>query len=137
MEVSSWSDHTYATTSGNTSLENRIVSTYNPFRYRGYFYDVETQWYYLQSRYYNPNWCRFISLDKYDVITATPMGLTDKNLYAYCDNNPITRIDEDGKLWHVAIGALVGAVTNVAGQVVNDITASILSNELYVSSWET
>jgi len=105
-----WGNHTYSTASGTTGLERKIVSTYNPFRYRGYFYDVETQWYYLQFRYYNPNWCRFISLDKYDVINATPMGLTDKNLYAYCDNNPITRIDEDGEFWlsTMLMGAFVG-----------------------------
>ena len=45
-----------------------------------------------------------------DVITATPMGLTDKNLYAYCDNNPVMRVDSDGEFWNTVIGALSGAI---------------------------
>ena len=96
------------------TINNTILNTYNPFRYRGYYYDVETGWYYLQSRYYNPQWGRFISPDRHDVINATPMALTDKNLFAYCDNNPISRIDEDGEFWNIAAGALIGAAINVA-----------------------
>ena len=38
------------------------------------------------------------------------MGLTDKNLFAYCDNNPIMRIDKDGEFWHIVAGAVVGAI---------------------------
>ena len=74
-----WGNHTYTTTIGNTSLENKIVSTYNPFRYRGYYYDTETQWYYLQSRYYNPSWCRFVSAD--GIIGSG--GFVGFNLFAY------------------------------------------------------
>ena len=87
-----WGNHTYSTVSGNTSLENRIVSTYNPFRYRGYFYDVETQWYYLQTRYYNPNWGRFINAD-----TTLYSNLLGFNLFAYCYNNPVNYIDPYGE----------------------------------------
>ena len=52
-----------------------------PFRYRGYVFDEETGFYYVSSRYYGPEIGRFISPDTTDVLTATPMGLTDKNLY--------------------------------------------------------
>ena len=52
-----------------------------PFRYRGYVFDEETGFYYVSSRYYDPEIGRFISPDTTDVLTATPMGLTDKNLY--------------------------------------------------------
>ena len=34
----------------------------------------------------------------------------DKNLYAYCDNNPVVRADSDGTLWYMAIGAALGGV---------------------------
>ena len=105
-----WGNFTTTVTSGNTTLENNIVRNYNPFRYRSYFYDIETGWYYLQSRYYNPSWGRFLSADHADVLQATPDQLTDKNLFAYCDNNPITRLDEDGEFWNVVIGAVVGGV---------------------------
>jgi len=75
------------------------VANVNPFRYRGYFYDVESGFYYVSSRYYDPEVGRFISPDTTDVLTATPMELTDKNLYAYCDNNPVVRVDHGGQFW--------------------------------------
>ena len=66
----------------------------NPFRYRGYFYDDETGLYYLQSRYYDPEVDRFISADGY---ISTGQGLLGENMFAYCNNNPITYIDQNGK----------------------------------------
>ncbi len=92
--------------SGDTSH----IGTMNPFRYRGYYYDEETGFYYVSSRYYDPETGRFISADTTEILTATPTALTDKNLFAYCDNNPIVRIDTDGQFWNWVIGASVGAV---------------------------
>ncbi|MBQ7389736.1 MAG: RHS repeat-associated core domain-containing protein [Clostridia bacterium] len=63
------------------------------------FTDSDLGLYYLQSRYYDPNTCRFINADIPDVITATPTALTDKNLFVYCDNNPVMRTDHDGMFW--------------------------------------
>ena len=68
--------------------------------------------YYLQSRYYDSNTGRFVNADNSDVIAATPMGLADKNLFAYCDNNPVTRADDGGEWWHIAIGAAIGKLRN-------------------------
>ena len=68
----------------------------NPFRYRGYVYDEETGFYYLQSRYYNPEVGRFISAD---VLLSTGQGVIGHNAYAYCGNNPASRIDAEGDLW--------------------------------------
>ncbi|MBQ8321073.1 MAG: hypothetical protein IJX92_01745, partial [Clostridia bacterium] len=77
-----------------------ILAVYeNPLRYRGYYYDRDLGMYYLGSRYYDYKVGRFISPDAPDVLTVTPMSLTDKNLYAYCDNNPVMRIDEYGEFW--------------------------------------
>ena len=76
-----------------------IIGPWNPFRYRGYFYDSETGLYYVSSRYYDPEVGRFISPDAVTILAATPMGLTDKKLYAYCDNNPVCRVDYGGNLW--------------------------------------
>ena len=70
--------------------------------------------YYLQSRYYDPVICRFINTDIPDVITASPTALTDKNLFAYCDNNPVMRVDEDGEFWHILVGAVVGGLISGA-----------------------
>ena len=68
----------------------------NPFRYRGYFYDTETGLYYLQSRYYNPQWGRFVNADGY---TSTGQGIIGNNMFAYCGNNPQSRTDQDGYFW--------------------------------------
>jgi RHS repeat-associated protein len=104
-----WGNFT-VTTNSSVSLERLIVSTYNPFRYRGYYYDTDTSLYYLESRYYNPQWGRFTCGDVVSTISATLNQLTDKNLFAYCDNNPITRIDENGDFWNFVIGAAAGAL---------------------------
>ena len=64
----------------------------NPLRYRGYVYDTETGLYYLSSRYYNPVWGRFINADTAAVVAASPDKANwDKNLFAYCDNDPVNR----------------------------------------------
>ncbi|MEI3375211.1 MAG: RHS repeat-associated core domain-containing protein [Coprococcus catus] len=93
----------------------------NPYRFKGYYYDEETGMYYLKSRYYQPEICRFISADEPELTRITPMALTDKNLYAYCDNNPIVRRDMDGALWgFVLAGAAVGAAIGAATQVIDN-----------------
>ena len=65
---------------------------------RDSYYDEETGMYYLKSRYYDPEICRFISADDVTVMIDSPMSLTDKNLYAYCDNDPVNKKDEEGEL---------------------------------------
>ncbi len=67
----------------------------NPFRYRGYVYDEETGLYYLRSRYYNPEWGRFLNADALINIYSLLFGL---NVYVYCDNNPVCNRDEDGQI---------------------------------------
>ena len=47
----------------------------NPLRYRGYYYDSESGLYYLQSRYYDPITCRFISADIVDA------DISDESLF--------------------------------------------------------
>ncbi|MBQ4112104.1 MAG: RHS repeat-associated core domain-containing protein, partial [Clostridia bacterium] len=88
-----WGNHT--TTWVNRTLEN-MPAVYNPFRYRGYYYDTETQLYYLQSRYYNPAWGRFLNADG---LVSTGTGILGYNMYTYCDNNPVMRTDYGGTNW--------------------------------------
>ena len=109
-----------------TYLDGSTVSdalAKNPFMYRGYYYDSDLKMYNLKTRYYDPAVKRFISADNSDVLTATPDALTDKNLYAYCDNNPVMRVDYGGEFWHIvvgaAIGALIGGVSSIVGQIVS------------------
>lgn len=75
--------------------EQESASLYNILFYRGYCYDRETQLYYLKSRYYVPEWGRFLNADQY-VDTGT--GILGTNMYAYCENDPVNYSDADG-LW--------------------------------------
>ena len=98
-----------AITDGNgvdVSSNSAHIANVNPTRYRGYYYDTETGLYYVSSRYYDPEVGRFISPDTTDVLTATPVGLTDKNLYAYCDNNPVVRVDHGGQFWETVFDVI-------------------------------
>ena len=99
-------------TSAVTSVPT--TATYNNLTYRGYYFDKELNMYYLQSRYYDSNICRFISADYPDILIATPVGLTDKNLYAYCDNNPVMRGDYDGECCNYVIGGIIGGISSAA-----------------------
>ena len=101
------------------SLANDLGKA-NPLRYRSYVYDDETGMYYLGSRYYNPTMCRFINADSVSVVHEANGKLTDKNLFAYCDNNPVMRKDGGGEFWTVLAGAVIGAITNVAATVISN-----------------
>ena len=90
-----------------------------PFRYRSYYFDSEINMYYLNSRYYDAKMYRFINADDFTVIGATPGALTDKNLFAYCDNNPVMRIDEDGEFWNFVVGGVVGAAVGAIVSAIN------------------
>ena len=74
------------TTVSDTS--GRSIAYYNPFRYRGYYYDTETSLYYLQSRYYDPEIGRFINADEPIYMGSNGYAL-GYNLFNYCINNPI------------------------------------------------
>lgn len=88
------------------------VAKANPFRYRGYYYDTESNLYYLNSRYYNPEWGRFINADGQLIIGD---NITDLNLFVYCGNNSINRFDPIGEEWyHWVIGAAVVVGCGVA-----------------------
>ena len=105
----------------STTVDPQIatIADLNPILYRSYYYDKETDWYYLTSRFYSPELCRFINSDNYALPTATPTELTDKNLFAYCDNNPVTRVDDEGTFWNFVIGAVVGAAISAASAAIS------------------
>ena len=85
----------------------------NPIRYRGYVYDTETSLYYLQSRYYDPFTGRFLNADVYcDTNTGTPLST---NIFAYCENNPISNADESGYIAANVIGAVIGGIVGAVG----------------------
>ena len=75
-----------------TDLNN--IANINPFRYRGYFYESNSGLYYLKTRFYNPVTGRFISPD--DTKYLQPDVINGLNLFAYCGNNPVMNIDDNG-----------------------------------------
>ena len=79
---------------GNEISNQNHVGIINPFRYRGYYYDNETGLYYLNSRYYNPEWCSFINED--ETIGEIGGNYLGHNMYQYFFNNPINFSDSDG-----------------------------------------
>ena len=101
------------------------VAAYNPFRYRGYRYDADTGFYYLQSRYYDPAICRFINADSIANLGANS-DFNSCNLFAYCGNNPINRADSEGSFWEaIAFGFVAGVV----GQYVSDVIGNVKSGK--------
>ena len=94
-EYDEWGKLLNITTAEEGNEEQLKIATANPFRYRGYYYDNETGYYYLHSRYYNPEWGRFISAD--DLNYVHTFYNTGINIYCYCRNNPIIYTDYNGK----------------------------------------
>ena len=78
---------------GNILSKSGTMADKNPLRYRGYYYDAETGYYYLQSRYYDPTMRRFLNADSY---ASTGQGFIGTNMFAYCSNNPVIYADSTG-----------------------------------------
>ena len=79
--------------------------------------------YYCKSRYYVPEWCRWLNADSPSFLEPTIPN--QMNLFVYCSNNPIAIIDSNGKVGFLAtllIGALVGAVVNLATELIEDVS---------------
>jgi len=93
---------------GNIIIDSNNIGIINPFRYRGYYYDEETSLYYLNSRYYNPNWCRFVNADG---IIGANKDIISYNLYVYVSNNPIIFIDKTGT-FALSIPVVIGSILN-------------------------
>ena len=84
------------TNGDGTTANDTSIAKLNSLRYRGYCGDTETQWYYLQSRYYDPITRRFINADS---LASTGQGILGTNMFAYCGNNPVVRVDKNGEGW--------------------------------------
>ena len=109
---------------GKVLTATGILAEKNPLRYRGYYYDKESGFYYLQSRYYDPATRRFINADSY---SSTGQGLLGCNMFAYCNNNPLTGYDPFGMVnWGgfivgvglIATAMLVAATAGIATPIV-------------------
>ena len=94
---------------GKIISSSGTLADINPLRYRGYYYDSETGFYYLQPRYYDPEIGRFINADSYASTDAT--GLLSTNMFAYCENNPVTRVDPTGEVFWDILDVFMAALS--------------------------
>ena len=124
--VVKYSYDAYGNCSRDYSTNNDLADS-NPIRYRSYYYDNETGLYYLNARYYSPEWRRFISPD--DAAYLDPESVNGLNLYTYCNNDPVNHIDPTG---HSIVGAiLIGAAIGAGISFVFS-----LGSELYQNNWD-
>ena len=103
-----WGNVTVSYSNGGASTAAR----YNPLRYRGYYYDIETGFYYLNSRYYDSNAGRFLNADVYINANGDLIGF---NMFAYCGNNPVMQYDDDGEAPNSIHNAVVEHIVNQYG----------------------
>ncbi len=119
-----------------------IIMATNPLSYRGYLYAPMAGYsYYLGSRYYVPNLCRFMNADVY---ADTAQGVVATNMFAYCNNNPIMFIDPDGTdafsdlfvIFSNAINAVLSVFKNILGNGGNSLRNAVdidLDNSIYAT----
>ena len=136
----------YFDENGNPSNEiadeslQMITAIFCPLTYRGYNYDFTTGLYYLQSRYYNPEWGRFLNCDDTSILLATQGETHGANLFAYCNNDPVNKSDSTGR-WakdvHSGFGISSSALGAPNGLKINGIFVSYNLNkrELYGTYW--
>ena len=91
---------------GNAITSSTHIANINSIRYRGYYWDRETGFYYLQSRYYDTKTGRYVNPDGY---VFTGQDMQSGNMYAYCGNNPTGRSDVEGSAYQVDYGGLNGS----------------------------
>lgn len=98
------------------------IGKLNPFRFKGYYYDNESSMYYCKTRYYVPQWGRWLSADSIEYLN--PESINKLNLYTYANNNPVIYYDPDGHmalLCALLILGAIGMVANVGSQALTDL----------------
>ncbi|MDE7395565.1 MAG: hypothetical protein K2M95_05570 [Clostridiales bacterium] len=117
-----WGNHAVLNPDGTVNDSDSFIGNRNPYRYRGYYYDIETGLYFLKTRYYDPEVGRFITID--DLSYLDPETINGLNLYAYCVNNPVMATDPNGTMpkW---LRCLLGGVIAVAAITLSIATAGL------------
>ena len=120
-EYDAWGNHNVYDTNGALDTSASSIGNINPIRYRGYYYDKETQLYWVSSRYYSPELCRWISPDSIEYLD--PESINGLNLYAYCGNDPVNYSDGSGHMpeWLSATLKITAGAAIIAGCVAGSI----------------
>lgn len=117
---------------GNIISQSGSMAGSNPFRYRGYYYDTETGFYYLQNRYYDPEIRRFINADKLELTPELSQAVGQLNLYAYCNNNPVMNTDPNGE--SVVSFLVILGINILLGAIDGGITAAMNGQEFWLGA---
>jgi len=133
-------EYRYNDSRGNHDIINidnnqlsRIVAQANPFRYKGYYFDYRTGYYYLESRYYDPVIRRFISAD--DVSFLAPEEYSGINLFVYCLNNPVMYFDSSGNfVISLKVAIIIGFI--VAGGTAGGLITYNIAYKSGARSWQ-
>ena len=123
-------------TAGNTT--QLAIANDNPLRYRGYYYDAETSYYYLQSRYYDPGICRFLNADSVNLLPSMQDRVAGSSVFVYCENNPINIVDYAGSLTiavfaKYALKMLMGIVGVYATDVVFNMIRGLKGKKVFTT----
>ena len=89
-----WGNHKVYNATGVENNATTFIGNINPFRYRGYYFDIESKLYYCIARYYKPEMGIWLSLDELKYLN--PNILTGLNLFIYCGNDPVNKFDPTG-----------------------------------------
>lgn len=122
---------------GNILTATGSLANVNPLRYRGYYFDIETGFYYLQSRYYDPIVKRFLNADSYG---STGQGFLGYNMFAYCENNPEICTDPSGNrpIWEQYEGGCVGYTDSESKEHVysnGPVTLTVTSSKITIDAY--
>ncbi len=139
-EYDAWGNITATNAPNVDAPYDEELANINPLRYRGYYLDNETGYYYLQSRYYDPDICRFINADAYIIPQKSKEISVGNNLFTYCNNNSVNNSDNSGMvagvLTSVGIGMILLALIAVIGmtwtlsKTINNVDYSFVANNL-------
>ena len=119
----------------NEIIDETHIAMINPFRYRSYYYDKETKLYYLNSRYYNPEWGRFINADGIIGVQNTKIGY---NLFLYVLNRPILLVDNGGNFWNpIDVGKKIwGGIMKFGAYIGGIITDAKIAGKGFAKSFD-
>ena len=124
-----WGNHAVVDADGNDITDEGHIGNKNPYRYRGYYYDADLKLYWLQTRYYDPETGRFVTID--DISYLAPETINGLNLYAYCGNNPVMNVDPNGTFfWFIFIGAII------AGALIGGVSGGVSAAQNGQSFWD-
>ena len=117
---------------GSIDTNSNSIGNINPFRYRSYYFDSESGYYYLNHRYYVPFICRFLTMDNLSYLDSS--SINGINLFAYCKNNPVMYEDPEGEF--LGLLFLMATLFNATGSFIFGSIEQVITNGWNASNWD-